>query len=57
MRRFFESFTIWRALPAKSSDREILQPLAAESLAHHIGQTVSNQFHKGKILQTLSVES
>lgn len=70
MRRFFESFVIWQALPAKLPKREIrqalpaksfaceiLQPLAAESHGKPIRQTVSDQFPKRQILQTLSVES
>src|SRR4030042_5957015 len=70
MRRFYEDFQILQTLsvessetkirqpPAnKSSSSETLQPLAAESLTPRIGQTVSDQFHGGKILQTLSGES
>jgi len=70
MRRFFESFAIWQALPAKlpkgkiqqavpakSSNCGILQPLTAESLGKSIRQTVSDQFRNGQILQAASVES
>ncbi len=57
MRRFFESFTIWQAVPAKSPNCEILQPLPAESLGKSIRQTVSDQFRNGQILQAASVES
>lgn len=70
MRRFFESFAIWQAVPAKlpkgkiqqavpakSSNCGILQPLTAESLGKSIRQTVSDQFRNGQILQAASVES
>ena len=70
MRRFFESFTIWQAVPAKlpkgeiqqavpakSSNCGIPQPLTAESLGKSIRQTVSDQFRNGQILQAASVES
>ena len=57
MRRFFESFAIWQAVPAKSSNCGILQPLTAESLGKSIRQTVSDQFRNSQILQAASVES
>jgi len=70
MRRFFESFAIWQAVPAKlpkgkiqqavpakSSNCGILQPLSAESLGKSIRQIVSDQFRNGQILQAASVES
>src|SRR4030042_4593441 len=70
MRRFFESFTIWQAVPAKlpkgeiqqavpakSSNCGIPQPLTAESLGKSIRQTVSDQFRNGQILQAASVDS
>jgi predicted nuclease of restriction endonuclease-like (RecB) superfamily len=70
MRRFFESFAIWQAVPAKlpkgkiqqavpakSSNCGILQPLPAESLGKSIRETVPDQFRNGQILQAASVES
>jgi len=67
MRRFFENFQILQTVSvesskpkvrqSKSSGFEGLQPLATESLVQQISQTVSDRFHEGKILQTLSGES
>ncbi len=57
MRRFFEGFTIWQAVPAKSPDSEILQPLTAESCSETIRKPVANKSPSGRILQALPMES
>jgi predicted nuclease of restriction endonuclease-like (RecB) superfamily len=57
MRRFFEGFAIWQAVPAKSFKSGILSPLTAESHSEKISQTVSNESPTEQIRQAVPTES
>lgn len=53
MRRFFEFFNIWQALPAKSVDREICQTVSGKSEPHRISQTPSVESPFADIVQAV----
>lgn len=58
MHRFYETFAIWQALPTKSSETKICQPMAGKSTDTPILQAVSvelpDQSSRSKIGQTPS---